>query len=39
MDRGELAASRYGSYLKMLDEIDPEGAYDTSKNEVVEPPE
>ena len=39
VDRGELAASRYGSYLEMLDEIDPEGAYDPSKDEVVEPPE
>jgi len=28
VDGGELAASRYASYVELLDEVDPEGAYD-----------
>ena len=33
VDRGELAASRYASYVEMLDEIDPEHAFDPSEEE------
>jgi len=33
VDREELAASRYASYLEMLDEIDPDNAYDASVEE------
>jgi len=33
VDRGELAASRYASYVEMLDEIDPESAYDPADEE------
>ena len=33
VDRGELAASRYASYVEMLDEIDPDNAYDPEEEE------
>ncbi|MDP6738561.1 MAG: ribosome small subunit-dependent GTPase A [Planctomycetota bacterium] len=33
VDRGELAASRYASYVEMLDEIDPDNAYDPAEEE------
>ena len=33
VDRGELAASRYASYVEMLDEIDPEHAFDPNEEE------
>ena len=33
VDRGELAASRYASYVEMLDEVDPDSAYDPAEEE------
>ena len=38
VDSGELAASRYASYVELLDEIDPENAYDPNA-EIEDDPE
>ena len=37
VDAQELAASRYASYVELLDEIDPANAYDENAPVDVEP--